>query len=338
MTCKVSDIFEINYGNSLPLNNLIKDKNGINFISRQSKNNGCSSKVKELENVKPYDPGLITVVLNGNNVLDSFVQPHAFYTAYHVMVLAPKSEMDLKEKIFYCMCLRKNKYRYSYGRQANTTLQNIPIPSKDKIPTWVYNTPLPSAPSKDSVNQESVLLNTASWKTFKYSGKDGIFIIKGGYYNKKPDHTEEGNIPFISAAGQTNGITDYYSLYDIENNHKDEGSIAHPLSHKLFKGNCITVVNNGSAVGSAFYQENDFTCSHDINILYLKNKEYNKYIALFICTLIRLENYRWTYGRKWRPVRMHKSEIKLPTDTEGAPDWNFMELFIKSLPYSQNLD
>ena len=35
--------------------------------------------------------------------------------------------------------------------------------------------------------------------------------------------------------------------------------------------------------------------------------------------------------------RMQKSLIKLPVDSNGKPDWQFMEDYIKSLPYSINL-
>ena len=55
---------------------------------------------------------------------------------------------------------------------------------------------------------------------------------------------------------------------------------------------------------------------------------------MFLCSLIEKEKYRWAYGRKWRPVRMPNSLIKLPATKEGQPDWDFMESYIKSLPYS----
>ena len=42
-------------------------------------------------------------------------------------------------------------------------------------------------------------------------------------------------------------------------------------------------------------------------------------------------------GRKWRPARMPDSDIKLPVDSNGNPDWQFMENYIKSLPYSGSL-
>ena len=86
-----------------------------------------------------------------------------------------------------------------------------------------------------------------------------------------------------------------------------------------------------------FYQPIDFTCSHSVTPVKLKNAKLNQYIAMFLCTLIRLERYRWTYGRKWRPIRMPKSQIKLPVTPQGKPDWQFMENYIKSLPYTKNL-
>lgn len=56
---------------------------------------------------------------------------------------------------------------------------------------------------------------------------------------------------------------------------------------------------------------------------------------MFLCTLIEKERYRWTYGRKWRPKRMPDSELKLPMDKEGKPDWTYMEEYISTLPFSQ---
>jgi type I restriction enzyme M protein len=179
-------------------------------------------------------------------------------------------------------------------------------------------------------------LNITTWRTFKYGGDDGIFSILNGYYNKKPEHTENGDIPFIGATEYNNGVTETYTLSDIEDNNKDERSNEHSLDKKLFKANCITVSNNGS-VGSAFYQINDFTCSHDVNVLLLKNRKWNSYIGMFIATIIELEKFRWTFGRKWRPARMPESEINLPVTKHGEPDWEFMETYIKSLPYSASL-
>ena len=183
---------------------------------------------------------------------------------------------------------------------------------------------------------ENLELNFSQWKTFKYGGEEGVFIIKNGYYNKKPEHTIKGIIPFIGATESNNGVTEYYSETDIEDNNKDERSNDHDLEQKIFQGNCISVTNNGS-VGCAFYQPDNFTCSHDVNVLLLKGKKWNIYLGMFICALIELEKFRWTFGRKWRPSRMPYSEINLPVKNDESIDWDFMERYIKSLPYSASL-
>ena len=60
-------------------------------------------------------------------------------------------------------------------------------------------------------------------------------------------------------------------------------------------------------------------------------------VGLFICALIRLEKFRFNYGRKWHLDRMKSSIIRLPVTKTGDPDWKFMERYIKSLPYSSQI-
>ena len=174
---------------------------------------------------------------------------------------------------------------------------------------------------------------SCNWKWFRYNE---IFDIKKGFYNKKPEESGVGTIPFIGATESNNGITSMHTLEEIEAASKNGDNPNQDISEKMFAGNCITVSNNGS-IGFAFYQEKEFTCSHDVNPLYLKGYALNKHIAMFLCTLIELEQYRWAYGRKWRPKRMPSSLIKLPVKSDDTPDWEFMEKYIKSLPYSANI-
>jgi hypothetical protein len=70
-----------------------------------------------------------------------------------------------------------------------------------------------------------------------------------------------------------------------------------------------------------------------ISIFYVDLKM-NVYSAMFLITLIRLEKYRFNYGRKWHKERMEESKISLPVDDKRKPDWDFIEEYIKSLKYS----
>lgn len=104
--------------------------------------------------------------------------------------------------------------------------------------------------------------------------------------------------------------------------------------NKIFNSG-ITIANNGS-VGASFYQDSNFYATPDITVLNNKEK-LNKYIGLFLATIIKKEKYRFCYGRKWSNEKMKNSRIRLPIDNNGDLDWEFMENYIKSLPYSNSL-
>lgn len=171
-----------------------------------------------------------------------------------------------------------------------------------------------------------IKLDDRQWKSFKFVD---IFIIKKGFYNKKPQTEDNGVIPFLGAVKNNNGITEFYSLKNIDASSKNGNNKNVSIDKKIFKGNCICVTNNGS-VGYAYYQKNNFTCSHDVNPLYLKNYKLNKYIAMFLITSIEKQRVCFQYSRKWRPKRMKKSNILLPIKPNvNQPDYEFMELYIK---------
>lgn len=76
-----------------------------------------------------------------------------------------------------------------------------------------------------------------------------------------------------------------------------------------------------------------------MNVLYFREENgvaFNKYIALFVCAVLRQEKYRYSYGRKWVLESMKSNVIKLP-EKSGEPDWLYMEDYIKSLPYGDRI-
>jgi type I restriction enzyme M protein len=179
-------------------------------------------------------------------------------------------------------------------------------------------------------------LDVGSWKPFRF---DSVFKIQKGYYNKKPPETSNPDdpIPFIGATEYSNGVTSTHSLEDVRLfSRNGEENPYEPQTRKIFSPGAVTVSNNGS-VGNAFFQPNQFTCSHDVNPLYLIEGGITAEIGIFLSTVIEVDKYRWGYGRKWRPTRMPDSIINLPVDAQGDPDLDFMESYIRALSHSANL-
>jgi restriction endonuclease S subunit len=318
MPTAVSDIFDVRYGHSLELNalRLVSSKEGVAFVSRQKGNNGISAYVAPIEDLAPAPAGDISCALGGNGVLTTYIQEADFYCGRDVAILRPKKELTKQEIIFLCLCIKSNRFRYSYGRQANKTLPNLLIPSIDEIPIWVNDIDLDQLKGASGALKPSQVLHIEphTWKEFRY---DDLFDIKKGNRLTKSDMTE-GQTPFIGAIDSNNGHRQYINA---EPNHPSR---------------TITVAYNGNGVAEAFYQTIPFRASDDVNVLYPKF-DINEYTALFICTLIRQEKFRFNYGRKWHLGRMKEAVIRLPTTSTGEPDWAFIEAYIKSLPYSKSI-
>ena len=332
---KITDIFNVWYGVNLEVVNCEVVDKGIPFVSRQSVDNGVVCHVKRIEDVNPNPANTLSIAVSGS-VLSTFYHDYEYYSGRDVYIAEPKYSLTPQEMLYYAFVIEQNKYRYNYGRGANRTFRDIEVPDYDKLPNYIKSASTKSPFIKEPFVSLRLSLDASKWKWFRY---DEIFEIKKGFYNKKPENHTGNEIIFVGAIDKNNGISEYYNRQDIEDASKTGDENNSPLSSKIFKSNSITVSNNGS-VGYAFYQEEPFTCSHDVNPLYLLphwNKELNPYIAVFLCTLIEKERYRWTYGRKWRPKRMPSSMIKLPVDKDGNPDWTFMENYIKSMPYSRHL-
>lgn len=310
---RIKDIFDLHYGVNLELvnceNTTQGDVDGVAFVARTAENNGVVAYVKRIDGIIPQAAGLITCAVGGS-VLSAFVQTRPFYSGRDLYILSPKRVMTLSEKLFYCMCIRKNAYRYGYGRQANKTLPNIEVP--DTVPTWARE--MQPSPIETKISKPTMELNTEKWKEYSYSE---IFEIHRGESVYLID-CEPGTIPYASATAKNNGISAHIRL-------------------KNRSGNCI-VVNYDGSIGDAFYQPSAFFASEKVATLTLKNHALNKYIAMFLITLIKMERFRFSYGSKWTVnKRMPNSIIKLPAQDNGEPDFDYMERYIKSLPYSDSI-
>lgn len=311
---RLDSLFQVKYGSNLELNALTQTSDGVNFVSRTAKNNGVSARVEQLEKLHPIQAGVLTVA-GGGSVLETFLQTEPFYSGRDLYHLIPKVSMTNAQKLFYAGCIKANRYKYSYGRQANKTLKELLIPDFNSLPSWVgeTETSLRGSAEKTALNIATPTLDVSHWKEYQYIE---LFDIKKGKRLTKAD-MKSGSTPYIGAIDSNNGVS---------------ALIAADPPHK---SSCISVSYNGS-VAEAFYQSTPFWATDDVNALYPKFG-ITPSIALFLCTLIKQEKYRYNYGRKWGLGKMKHSTIKLPVATNGKPDWEYMENYIKSLPYSSQV-
>ena len=335
---------------------MTKENPTINFVGRSAGNNGVADKVDLIQNITPYRAGCITVALGGS-LGSAYLQTEDFYTSQNVVVLSFDEDITDNAKLFLTTSImNESKYKYfPFGRELNTHIRTdfgFALPIKQNIngkpiidathkysvqgyiPDWekmsayigkLHHKPITTRNKNSKIKE----LKITEWKEFDLIQ---LFRVEAGNYYSK-DLYDEGNTPYISASDTNNGIGEKTNLQPD------------------FSGNKITI---GKVGATTYYQSEDFCATSDVNVLTpLFNM--NKPIGLFITTVINAsENYKWSYGRQCRVGDTKEIVIKLPVkhNFDGSPiidkthkysnkgyvpDWQFMENYIKSLPYGDRI-
>ena len=318
---KITDIFSVRYGINLELVNMVQcdssNFNAIPFVSRTENNNGVSAFVEKEIDIEPNKAHTLSVA-GGGSVLSTFYQPLEYYSGRDIYILSPKEKLSIIEMLYFAKVISLNKYRYNYGRQANKTLKDILIPkyipSKVKNKLFTFYSDTLNNISQESLDKEKVELNINNWNNFKLTD---LFEIKGSQTTAlwELEDYGAGIYPYATTQATNNAIAGFYNYYTE-------------------KGNVLTV--DSAVLGFCSYQELPFSASDHVEKL-IPKFELNRYIALFLTTIINTEQYRYNYGRKSSQSRMKTISIKLPTKN-NQPDFKYMESYIKSLKYSASLN
>lgn len=292
----------------------------IPFVGRSGENNGFQGYV----NSQCITPGnCITVGMVGT--FAPFYQKDDFVASQNILCLRYDG-MNVYNALFLCTilrCLIKQKYSYNRPIQKNKFSKEViklPCTHDDKPDFEFMEQYIKSLNHYKRIMTASVSLglelHQEQWQDFLI--EDLFHIVKGKRLTKQD--MVPGDVNYIGAISENNGVRQCIDA----------------AKELLNPGNCITVNYNGS-VGEAFYQKDSFWASDDVNILYAKGWNMNPYLAMFFCTIIKANRYRFSYGRKWTIDKMRKSVLRLPATEEGGPDFAFMEQYIRGLAYSDRI-
>lgn len=152
------DIFEINSGTKLDKAKMDTTTPKINFVGRSNFNNGITQKVNEIQGLKPYESGCLTLALGGAYLGSCFIQEEPFYTSQNVIVLIPKENISFAAKHFIATTIFKesqNNYR-AFIKELNSHIKRdfkIKLPVKmDGTPDYDYMTEFINKIKHQSIN------------------------------------------------------------------------------------------------------------------------------------------------------------------------------------------
>ena len=296
---------------NLPLVNAKHGNNGIMYYGRE----------------KDWDSAEMTIDIvedGASSTGDVYAQPYKTGVLYNAYLVKPLWECTSEHVLQYMACLIEKCVKSHFGYENKCTWDKVkkemiklPVTQTGK-PDWDYMESYMKSimgEAEESIEKlkrascdTKQLIDVSGWGEF--SIKDIFNVVKGTRLTKA--NMKEGNIKFIGSSAMNNGETQRI------------GNIGH-----LHPANTITVCYNGS-IGETFYQDEPFWASDDVNVLYPKF-ELNKYIAFFICPIIKTVGQKYAFVDKWKQEDMKDAIIKLPITSSGEPDWQYMESYMKAV-------
>ena len=292
----------------------------VPFVASGNFNNGVIKYLQPKEN---------EILDSGNCITVSPIDGSSFYQeddflgrggAGSSIILLYNPNLNLYNGYFIATVIRTVCRKYAYSDMANKDTigaEKIKLPVDETgnpdfsyMESYMKNLELAVSSSLTDLQSAKKFgvsgeIDISRWKLFQISD---LFNVQKGKRLTKAD-MKDGKIRFIGASAINNGITAYIS--------NDE---------HLHPQNTITLSYNGS-IGEAFYQDEIFWASDDVNVLYPKF-EMNKEIAFFIIPLLKTAGKRYAFIDKWKKEDMEKSKIPLPADKDGNPDYEYIENYM----------
>lgn len=163
-------------------------------------------------------------------------------------------------------------------------------------------------------------LNVSEWEEFRFGALlDSIYKV-ASYDDSELERVDvwsEKTIPYVTRTDLDNSVKSLVSNAGLAN---------------IEAGNAIVI---GDTTSTISYQPGPFVAGE--HIIAARAEWMNKYTGLFVTCLLRQERYRYSYGRAYKLDSIRNTELRLPATPDGKPDWQWMEDYIKSLPYGDRL-
>lgn len=323
----VSEIFtKIQRGKRLTKGN---QQNGeVPYVSSTAANNGVDNFIGNSKGVRIFENCL--TLANSGSVGSTFFHHYTFVASDHVTALI----LERPNKYIYLFLsgiIRRLEEKYSFNREINDKRiqrEKILLPvNSDGLPDWQFMEDFIKQKEqkqivdlKDYYADKAVelMISTGSlknteWQEFKI-GKIFEQLLRGNNKGHSNEDCQFG-VSYNGAKYNDNGVTGF-----VETNGK----------FKIFKGNAIVFVMTGEgSVGLSVYKKEDFVPSSNVFVGY--SSVLNRWNGLFLVTAINNGADRYNYGYIRNEKRLFNEKILLPVNSDGLPDWQFMEDFMKQI-------
>ena len=317
---KVGDIFEIFTGSLID-----NPKSGtIPRITATDVNNGVAMFTSRYEEKARYFSNFISVSFLGS----VFYHKDTVSLDMKIHGIKPCGyELKSESALFLIPLIKNFSFKYSYGYQLSTRIlvnQKLMLPINSQgQPNWQFMEDYIKQEQKQQAQKiidyyehklvelaaDVVGLDKVKWKTFRFT--EVFQEIQRGKRLTKANQTN-GPKPYISSTSENNGV---------------DAFIGNETGVRKFE-DVLTLANSGS-VGSTFYQQFEFVASDHVTAL--KSENADKYAYLFLSTVVKRLEKKYSFNREINDTRIKREKIILPADKQGNPDFQYMSDFVKKL-------
>lgn len=365
---KVSSILTIYNGKGITKEEIEENSGDFTVVQSGEENNGVLGKIDKsyckLMGYTMSEKPCLTVARSGSAGFVSFQIDGCVVGDSAKILLLDENIASVELYIFLQSVLSANRFKYAYGRKVteskymNDTIK-LPVllttdgnpiidttkkySEEDYVPDWQwmenYIKTLHYKPlTTKNKNRKNVDIHSDMWFEFRFGN-----LISNIYKAKainKDDLTkavdESDSIRYITRTAENNGCELRAVLSAVN-------------SAFIEKGNAISI---GDTTATCFYQSEQFITGD--HMVVIRAEWLNKFNAMFIVAILSKEQYKYSYGRAFLMDRIKDTIIKLPVklNSDGTcfidnthrcsatgyvPDWDYIEKYIKSLPYGDRI-
>ena len=165
---------------------------------------------------------------------------------------------------------------------------------------------------------EEKQVDTTMWGEFRVGDLFEIHPTKAYKMTNAELFDEDGVNPIVVNSGFNNGIGGFTNKDCTE------------------KAGVITFTDTAAKSSeSFFYQEEDFVGYPHVQCMYCKVRDFNAHEEKYITTVLRSAVGNYNFIVKMVRTDIVRLIIRLPTDGDGNPDWEYMDNHMKTIMQRQ---
>lgn len=264
-----------------------------------------------------------------------------------ILHVQDEKEENIYVLLFIQTLLMANRFKYDYGRKVSERkyaheILALPVlhnndgsifidkekkysnegfyPDFGYMEKYIKNLNFQQVKTKIKSKHES--LETNRWETKLL--KSLYHIQMGNKLDKNKMSMDIPTVNFVSRISYNNGVDCKVDCIEGLN---------------PFRAGLVTVALGGSYLGSSFVQLEPFYTAQNVSVLTPRYKEMNLLVNLFITRLIKKESESryCAFGRELNAHINKDFTINIPVTEDGNPDFEYMENYMKLLPFSDKL-